>query len=148
MKTSYIIWIFLTIILIYCSIKELRTYGCSTPTQLITGCDETEGSVLSETQPESGMTDEQLWKLLEKNISLYDTIIIWRKAYIFSFLLTIIFYYSVTSISSSNTFPDYFIIYTITIFTFLLYFWFNHVNYHYLKPAELNALNIIKRLKK
>lgn len=130
----------------YAIAKERQELGCKRGlTSINKQCDEDKSVYLVGTNPETNDTPEMLMSKLDSVLSYHEKGAVWRRCWIIMMLITMFIIIGINNpcVLHLNT-----IVYLQLGIFFVIYFFFNYINYHHLRRLKNNGRMIIKAINK
>ena len=135
-----------TFITIYAVLKERQEHGCVRSLWSIEKqCNEDESVYIKGTEPSQTDSNSMLKAKLDSVLSYHEKGAVWRKCWIMSLILSIVLYILLrANLKSVDELSLYWLLLSIQITSFfLMYFFFNYINYHHFRRLKNNGLLIL-----
>jgi hypothetical protein len=132
----------------YAVAKERQELGCKRGlTSIEKQCNEDDSVYLVGTKPMSKDTPEILINKLDSVLSYHEKGAVWRRCWIIMMLI-LLFVILGVGFKHHYVLDMQFIVYLQLGIFFIVYFFFNYINYHHLRRLKNNGRLIIKQLNK
>ncbi len=127
----------ISIATLYAIAKEREDSACNKPVYSVSKqCDEDSTPYITGTIPDQSDSAETLVKKIESALSFYEKGAVWRKCILLSnaYMFVVLMF---TSNSTCMPIQHYVLMHL--VFIAIMYFYFNYINYHYLRRLKANG---------
>ena len=145
MIDGYIIFAFLTAILVYTIAKEIEEFGgCHRGSSVDARyCNDENSVYLTNTKMNSEDSCEDMIHRMKSIIRYHEKGAVWRRCFCFSVLIVVFVYIAEMNSKFKNIY--HYVIILLLTFT-LLYCYHNYLNYHHFRKLKRNGVEILGRM--